>query len=65
MDLVQGTYFIDLAVESGNARPYDYLKRARSFAVRSTLADEGVYRPPHRWEIVEQQPAAQGVVDEG
>jgi ABC-type polysaccharide/polyol phosphate transport system ATPase subunit len=51
LDLVQGTYFIDVATHAADGRTYDYFKRAASFAVRSGVGDEGVFRPPHDWEI--------------
>lgn len=56
LDLVQGTYFLDAAVVSTLDTPYDYRKRVASFAMRSTAADEGVYRPPHTWSLAEREP---------
>ena len=54
MDLVDGVYFLDAAVVSLHEAPYDYLKQVASFAVRSTLSDDGIYRPPHHWELAER-----------
>ncbi len=51
LDLVQGTYYLDVAAHSKDGRAYEYLKGALSFAMRSKQGDEGVFRPPHRWEI--------------
>jgi hypothetical protein len=51
LDMVQGTYFVDAAAHATDGRAYDYIKRAASFAVRSSVGDEGVFRPPHRWEL--------------
>ncbi|KMY67928.1 hypothetical protein AAU61_08750 [Desulfocarbo indianensis] len=51
LDLLQGTYFLDVAAHAKDGRAYDYLKRALSFAVRSSLGDEGVFRPPHEWGL--------------
>jgi len=51
LDLLQGTYFLDVAAHARDGRAYDYLKRALSFAVRSSLGDEGVFRPPHEWGL--------------
>ncbi|CAO0824036.1 O-antigen export system ATP-binding protein RfbB [Desulfarculales bacterium] len=51
LDLVQGTYLLDVAVHARDGRAYDYIKRAASFAVRSGLGDEGVFRPPHVWQV--------------
>lgn len=52
LDLVQGTYFLDVAAHAHDARPYDYRKRIAQFAVRSVMIDEGIYKMPHDWEIV-------------
>ncbi len=51
LDLVPGTYFLDVAVVSTLDTPYDYRRRVASFAVRSPVADDGVYRPPHTWSL--------------
>lgn len=51
LDLVQGTYFLDMAAHAKDGRAYDYITRMKSFAVRSPLSDVGVFRPPHSWEI--------------
>ncbi len=51
LDLVQGTYFLDVAAHAKDGRAYDYIKRAASFAMRSLVVEEGVFRPPHHWEI--------------
>ncbi|MBI5522775.1 MAG: ABC transporter ATP-binding protein [Desulfarculus sp.] len=52
LDLVQGTYLLDVAAHATDGRAYDYIKQAASFAVRSGLGDEGVFRPPHAWRAV-------------
>jgi len=51
LDMVQGSYFLDVAAHAKDGRAYDYITRASSFAVRSSLADVGVFRPPHKWEL--------------
>lgn len=51
LDLVQGTYLLDVAAHARDGRAYDYIKQAASFAVRSGLGDEGVFRPPHAWRV--------------
>jgi hypothetical protein len=51
LDLVQGSYFVDVAAHAADGRVYDYFKRAASLAVRSGVGDEGVFRPPHAWEV--------------
>lgn len=51
LDLVQGTYSLDVAAHAKDGRAYDYIKRALSFAMRSPVGDEGVFRPPHEWGL--------------
>ncbi|MGD9124080.1 MAG: ABC transporter ATP-binding protein [Desulfarculaceae bacterium] len=51
VDLVQGTYFLDVAAHAKDGRAYDYIKKAASFTVRSPISDEGVFRPAHTWEF--------------
>lgn len=51
LDLVEGSYYLDVAVHAEDGRAYDYQKRVCPFAVRSPIKDIGVYRPPHRWVI--------------
>ena len=55
LDLVQGTYALDLAAHAKDGRAYDYYKRALTFAVRSSLADVGVFRPPHEWRVIARE----------
>ena len=49
MDLVEGTYLLDVAVHAEDGHPYDYHCHLYSFAVRSPISDVGIYRPPHDW----------------
>ena len=51
LDLVQGTYLLDVAAHAKDGRAYDYIKQITSFAVRSPVGDEGVFRPPHHWSL--------------
>ncbi|MCA1989828.1 MAG: ABC transporter ATP-binding protein [Desulfarculus sp.] len=51
LDLVQGTYLLDAAAHAKDGRAYDYIKQIASFAVRSSVGDEGVFRPPHHWTL--------------
>jgi len=51
LDMVQGSYFLDVAAHAKDGRAYDYITRVCSFAVRSSLPDVGVFRPPHNWDI--------------
>jgi lipopolysaccharide transport system ATP-binding protein len=51
LDLVTGTYVLDLAVHAMDGYPYDYHHGLYSFAVKSDLKDSGVFRIPHSWVI--------------
>ncbi|HEY3383872.1 MAG TPA: ABC transporter ATP-binding protein [Vicinamibacterales bacterium] len=51
LDLVEGTYKIDLAVHHLDGNPYDYHRLLYSFRVKSRTKDVGIYRPPHTWEF--------------
>ena len=49
LDLVEGTYKLDVAVHKRDGTPYDYHRLLYSFRVTSSLKDIGIYRPAHRW----------------
>jgi ABC-type polysaccharide/polyol phosphate transport system ATPase subunit len=49
LDLVAGTYKIDVAVHRENGAPYDYHRLLHTIRVSSSVKDTGVFRPPHRW----------------
>ena len=51
LDLVEGTYRIDLAAHKADGYPYDYHRLLYSFRVKSKIRDVGIYRPEHRWEF--------------
>ena len=51
LDLVAGSYFIDVAVNSREGSAYDYHGRRYPFSVRSLPGELGVTRLPHRWKI--------------
>jgi ABC-type polysaccharide/polyol phosphate transport system ATPase subunit len=51
LDLVEGTYKLDIAVHKRDGAPYDYHRLLYTFRVKSRLKDVGVYRPRHRWEF--------------
>jgi hypothetical protein len=48
LDLVEGTYKMDLAVHKRDGFPYDYHRLLYTFRVKSRTHDVGIYRPPHR-----------------
>jgi ABC-type polysaccharide/polyol phosphate transport system ATPase subunit len=49
LDLVAGSYRIDVAIHRKNGTPYDYHRQLYTIRVTSKLKDTGVFRPPHRW----------------
>jgi ABC-type polysaccharide/polyol phosphate transport system ATPase subunit len=51
LDLVEGTYKLDVAVHSRAGAPYDYHRLLHTFRVKSPVKDVGIYRPRHRWEF--------------
>ncbi|MCB2226929.1 MAG: ABC transporter ATP-binding protein [Desulfarculaceae bacterium] len=51
LDLVQGSYLLDVAAHAADGRAYDYLTQVAAFEVRGGPGDEGVWRPPHAWSL--------------
>jgi ABC-type polysaccharide/polyol phosphate transport system ATPase subunit len=51
LDLVGGTYYLDVAVHSRDGRPYDYHRGLYSFRVHSRYGDVGVARLGHSWDF--------------
>ena len=49
LDLVEGTYKLDVAVHTRDGRPYDYHRLLHTFRVKSNRKDIGIYRPRHTW----------------
>ena len=49
LDLVEGTYKLDVAVHKHDGVPYDYHRLLHTFRVKSRAKDVGIYRPGHRW----------------
>ena len=54
--LLDGQFFIDVAVHRQDGYPYDYLKCAREFVVRSAFRQVGIVVPAHSWEFAEVAP---------
>ncbi|MCO6430555.1 MAG: ABC transporter ATP-binding protein [Deltaproteobacteria bacterium] len=52
LGLLEGSYFLDVAVHRSDGYAYDYHKGALRFAVRSPFKQIGVFDPKHRWEVV-------------
>jgi ABC-type polysaccharide/polyol phosphate transport system ATPase subunit len=51
LQLVEGTYFLDVAAHQRDGYPFDYHRGLHQFRVQSKVKDVGVYRPHHRWEF--------------
>jgi len=51
LDLVAGTYRLDVAVHTKNGRAFDYRRGALRFVVGASHHETGVYRPPHEWQF--------------
>ncbi|NIM14216.1 MAG: ATP-binding cassette domain-containing protein [Candidatus Aminicenantes bacterium] len=51
LNLVNGTYFLDVAVHKRDGYPFDYHHFQYTFKVTSTHKDVGVVRIPHQWEF--------------
>jgi ABC-type polysaccharide/polyol phosphate transport system ATPase subunit len=49
LDLVAGSYKLDVAVHREDGVPYDYHRFMYSFRVASPVKDTGIYRPRHQW----------------
>ena len=51
LDLVDGTYKIDVAAHRLDGYPYDYHRLLYTFRVKSRAKDVGIYRPEHHWQF--------------
>jgi len=63
LDLVEGTYKLDVAVHTCDGAPYDYHRQLYTFRMKSRTPDVGIYRPHHRWAFssgVRFKPAKDG-----
>jgi ABC-type polysaccharide/polyol phosphate transport system ATPase subunit len=49
LDLVEGTYKVDVAVHKLDGVAYDYHRLLYTFRIKSRTRDVGIYRPRHRW----------------
>ena len=58
IDLVEGTYKVDVAAHRQDGAPYDYHRLLHTFRIKSRTKDVGIYRPRHQWTFaggVDQQ----------
>jgi ABC-type polysaccharide/polyol phosphate transport system ATPase subunit len=51
LDLVEGTYKLDVAVHKRDGYPYDYHRLLYTFRVKSRTKEVGIYRPHHTWHF--------------
>jgi len=51
LDLINGTYYLDIAVHKRDGYPYDYHRNLYTFLVSSTHRDVGIVRLPHSWSF--------------
>ena len=53
LDLVEGTYKLDVAAHKRDGFSYDYHRLLYTFRVKSRTKDAGVYRPSHAWRFTD------------
>jgi ABC-type polysaccharide/polyol phosphate transport system ATPase subunit len=53
LDLVAGTYLLDVAIHDEDGEPYDYHNKRYSFKVSSLINDVGIAKLKHSWSITE------------
>jgi ABC-type polysaccharide/polyol phosphate transport system ATPase subunit len=51
LDLIEGSYMVDVAAHRINGAPYDYHRLMHPIRVTSTVKERGIFRPPHRWRF--------------
>lgn len=51
LNLINGTYFLDVAVHKRDGFPFDYHRSQYTFKVTSIHRDVGITRIPHSWEF--------------
>jgi len=54
LNLINGTYYLDVATHKKDGYPYDYHRNLYSFMVSSTYKDVGVSRLSHEWHFSPQ-----------
>ena len=53
LDLVAGTYKIDVAVHRRDGATFDYQRLLHTFRIKSRSEEVGLYRPPHAWTFTD------------
>jgi ABC-type polysaccharide/polyol phosphate transport system ATPase subunit len=56
LDLIAGSYYVDVAVHAEDGTAYDYHSRRYPFSVRDEGTDRGVMKVPHRWRVTPDAP---------
>jgi len=51
LNLINGTYYLDVATHKKDGYPYDYLSNMYTFMISSSYKDVGVFRPEHTWSF--------------
>ena len=51
LQLVEGTYFMDVAAHQQDGYPFDYHRALHQFRINARIKDLGIYRPQHHWEF--------------
>jgi hypothetical protein len=51
LELVEGTYKVDVAAHKRDGFSYDYHRLLYTFRVKSRTKDVGIYRPSHTWSF--------------
>jgi ABC-type polysaccharide/polyol phosphate transport system ATPase subunit len=51
LNLINGTYYLDVATHKKDGYPYDYHRSMYTFMVSSLHKDVGVFRPEHSWSF--------------
>lgn len=51
LNLINGTYYLDVAVHKIEGYPYDYHSNMYTFMISSLYKDVGMFRPEHSWSF--------------
>ncbi len=51
LNLINGTYYLDVAAHKKDGYPYDYHRSMYTFMVSSKYKDVGIVRPEHAWSF--------------
>ena len=51
LNMVNGTYYLDIAAHKRDGYPFDYHHFQYTFRITSVRQDVGVVRIPHQWEF--------------